>query len=314
MPTPPPATSTPPPVPHGGWRHRLGAALRRRRLADPRLWWDFRRKRFWALAILLTYTVAGFLVAPLLIRRQVVDLAQATFQRPATLDGVSVNPYALSVELRGFRLTEADGGPLLGFDRLYVRLAPGGLLRWAWGIADIQVQGLRATVVRYGQTDTNIGRLIQAAAGDEAPAKADGQPNGESSGLPRLLIRHVTIVDAAADVTDQVPGTPFKTKVGPVSMEFNDLSTLPERQGRQHVQVGLEGGATLEWTGTSSLNPVVSAGHVAARGPYIPLLARYFGDALPVAVPTGTIAADLDYQLSRGVRRTVTPLPSVISI
>ncbi|MEE3627719.1 DUF748 domain-containing protein [Nitrospirillum sp. BR 11752] len=304
MPTLPPVPPTPSPVPQQGLWHRLGAALRRRRLAEPRLWWDFRRKRFWALAILLTYTAAGFLVAPLLIRRQVVDLGQATFQRPPTLDGVSVNPYALSVELRGFRLTEADGGPLLGFDRLYVRLAPAGLLRWAWGIADIQVQGLRATLVRYGETDTNIGRLIQAAARDDGPAngpaKADGQSGDQSGGLPRLLIRHVTIVDAAADLTDQVPGTPFKTKVGPVSMEFNDLSTLPERQGRQHVQVGLEGGATLEWTGTSSLNPIVSAGHVAARGPYIPLLARYFGDALPVKVPTGTVAADLDYQLSRG--------------
>ncbi|MDG3442514.1 DUF748 domain-containing protein [Nitrospirillum amazonense] len=287
MPTPPPTPSS--------FRHRLGACIRRQRLGEPRLWWTVRRKRFWAVLILALYTLVGFFVAPPLLRREIVDVTQKAFQRPASLDEVHINPYALSVELRGFRLTEADGAPLLGFDRLYVRLALGGLLRWAWGVNDIQLDGLKATLVRYGETDTNIGRLIQAAASgdDQAKAEAPGQ------GLPRLLIHRVTVTNAAADVTDQVPGTPFKTKVGPVSMEFNDLSTLPERQGQQHLQVGLEGGATLEWTGTSGLNPIVSAGHVAARGPYIPLAARYFGDVFKVTVPTGTLAADLDYQVSR---------------
>ncbi|MEA1648901.1 DUF748 domain-containing protein [Nitrospirillum sp. BR 11164] len=287
MPTPPTTPSS--------FRHRAGAFIRRQRLGGPRLWWTVQRKRFWAVLILALYTLMGFFVAPPVLRREIVDVAQKTFQRPAALDEVHINPYALSVELRGFRLTEADGGPLLGFDRLYVRLAPSGLLRWAWGVNDIQLDGLKATLVRYGETDTNIGRLIQAAASGDDQAKADAP----GQGLPRLLIRHLIITNAAADVTDQVPGTPFKTKVGPVGMELNDLSTLPERQGQQHLQVGLEGGATLEWTGTSGLNPIVSAGHLAARGPYIPLAARYFGDVFKVTVPTGTLAADLDYQVSR---------------
>ncbi|WP_040844575.1 DUF748 domain-containing protein, partial [Nitrospirillum viridazoti] len=287
MPIPPPTPSS--------FHHRLGAFIRRQRLGEPRLWWNVRRKRFWAVLLMALYTLGGFFVAPPVLRREIVDVAQKAFQRPASLDEVRVNPYALSVELRGFRLTEADGAPLLGFDRLYVRLALSGLLRWAWGVNDIQLDGLKATLVRYGETDTNIGRLIQAAASDNDQGKAEAP----GQGLPRLLIHRMTITNAAADVTDQVPGTPFKTKVGPVSMEFNDLSTLPERQGQQHLQVGLEGGATLEWTGISGLNPIMSAGHVAARGPYIPLAARYFGDVFKVTVPTGTLAVDLDYQVSR---------------
>ncbi|WP_044563499.1 DUF748 domain-containing protein [Azospirillum sp. B4] len=259
------------------------------------MWISIRRKRFWAVALLLLYTLGGFFAAPPLLRREIVAQGQRALQRPVSLDQVRVNPFALSVDLGGFRLDEADGSPLLGFDRLYVRMAPSGLLHWAWGIADIRLEGLKGTVIRYGETDTNIGRLIQAAAQSE-----DARPERvEDRGLPRLLIHHLAVVDAAADVTDQVPGTPFKTRIGPVSVEFNDLSTLPERQGQQHIQVGLEGGAALEWTGTSGLNPIVSAGHVAARGPYMPLLARYFGDVFKVAVPTGTVTADLDYRVSR---------------
>ncbi|MBB6255092.1 DUF748 domain-containing protein [Nitrospirillum iridis] len=247
------------------------------------------------LLLLALYTLAGFVVAPPLLRWEIVRLGQRTFQRPVALDTVRVNPYALSVELRGFRLTEADGSALLGFERLYVRLAPSGLLHWALGFGEIRLEGLKGAFIRYGAADTNVGRMIQAAARGGGAA----EPEAKDQGLPRLLVHHLAVVDAAADFTDQVPATPFKTTVGPVSVEFNDLSTLPERQGQQHIQVRLEGGATLDWTGKSGLNPIVSAGHVAARGPYLPLLARYFGDALHVAVPTGTVAADLDYQVSR---------------
>lgn len=272
-------------------------------------WLDWHRKRFWAVLALLVYTLAGFLIAPPLLRRELLAQIQNRLDRPATLAGVRVNPWALSVELRGFDLREKDGAPLLAFDRFYVRAAPSALFHWAWGLADVRLEGLKATLVRTvvpaSEPDTNIGRLIAqlSAAPPGAPAApivADqAGADGADGGLPRLLVRHLLVADASLTVDDRVPATAFKTTIGPASIEFTELSTLRDREGQQHVLVGLEGGATLDWGGKTGLNPLNAQGHVAARGAYPPLVARYFGRAFGVAVPTGTLALDLDYSLTQ---------------
>ncbi len=242
---------------------------------DPRLWLDYRRKRFWAVALVLAYVLAGAVVAPPIVRRQIVASAQQALDRPAALDGVRINPLFLSVDLRGFRLSEKDGSPLLGFDRFYVRRSLDSLLHRAWSFGQIRLEGFTGDVIRYGPTDTNIGRLIQAAA----PA-ADGAKPATEAAAPRLIIRHLGIQDAKLAFTDRVPETPFTTEIGPVTAEIDRFSTLPDKTGQQHVVIDLEGGAILEWASDFSLSPLASKGHVKASGPYAPLLSRYLGDAL----------------------------------
>lgn len=260
------------------------------RLGSARDWLNVRRKRFWAVAFCLTYILAGYVLLPPIVRREIETVLHTTLERPVALDAVRMDPLAFSVDLRGLRISEKDGSPLLGFDRLHIRLSLASLPHWAWTFADIQLEGLTGSVVRYSETDSNIGRLIQTL--DKAPPTAAPAP-----GLPRLVINHLRILNATASYTEQGPTHPFHTQVGPATVEISHLSTLPEKTGEQHIQIALEGGAMLEWTSTSGINPLVSAGHVMAKGPYVPLLSRYFADTLRMQAPTGAIAANLDYRL-----------------
>ena len=257
-----------------------------------RRWLDYRRKRFWAVVLVLIYVLGGFFAAPPILRGQLVSSLQKALDRPVALDGVSVNPLILSVDLRGLRVAEKDGSPLLGFDRLHIRLSPASLVQWAWSFGEIRLEGFKGTIVRYGTVDTNIGRLTDASAGDAKPA-------AEQGGVPRLIIRHLGIVNATVDYTDHVPAPAFTTRIGPVNAEIDSFSTLPDKTGRQHVLIDLEHGATLEWTADSSLRPLASQGHVAVKGPYAPLVSRYLGDALKLSMPSGTLAAELDYRVQQ---------------
>ncbi len=261
-------------------------------LGDYRIWLNFRRKRFWVVVVFLTYTLAGYFIVPPILRREIVSSLQKTIERPVALDDLRIDPLALSADLRGFHVAETDGSPLVGFDRLYIRFGLGSLLHWAWSFDEIRLEGVKGNIIRYGETDTNIGRLIGPTGKSSGPARPETDRR-----LIRLVIRRLKILNATADFTDRVPASPFKTTVGPVNVAVDRFSTLPQRTGEQHIQVEMEGGATLEWTSEFGLNPLVSAGHVQAKGLYVPLLTRYFGDAIKLAAPTGSVNAELDYRL-----------------
>jgi uncharacterized protein involved in outer membrane biogenesis len=269
-----------PPPPQSRWKFQ------------PRRWLDYRCKRFWALLLVLLYALTGFFLLPPMLKDRIVATAQQQLDRPVRLDAVRVNPLVFSVELRGVHIAEKDGAPLLGLDDLYVRLSPDSLLHGAWSFGTIRLDGLRADIVRYGPNDSNIGRLLQSIGPTNDPSK----PAKDEAGT-RLIVHHLVLQNAVATFTDHVPSTLFTTQIGPVTAQIDGFSTLPDKTGQQHIVIDLEKGATLEWSSQSSLDPLTSSGHVKAKGPYLPLIARYFGDAYKLAVPTGTLEAELDYHL-----------------
>ncbi|HXP96426.1 MAG TPA: DUF748 domain-containing protein, partial [Telmatospirillum sp.] len=293
MPIEPPTSHSPVhrDAPQGkGNRARGALVLLRAWAGTPRIWLDFRRKRFWAVALFLIYTLAGYLVAPPILRHEIVTSLQKTLERPVVLDDLRINPLALVADLRGFHVSETDGSPLIGFDRLTIRFSLSSLLHWAWSFDEIRLEGAKGNVIRYSETDTNIGRMIHAAETSSPTAKPEAD-----HGSTRLVIRRLKIMNATADFTDHVPSVPFKTLIGPVNVDIESFSTLPQRKGEQHILIEMEGGSTLEWSSESGLNPLVSAGHVTAKGPYAPLLTRYLGDSINVSAPTGGVTAELDY-------------------
>lgn len=54
-----------------------------------------RKLLFWALGLMLFYTVAGFLIVPLIIRAVVVKQLSKQLDREVSLQKVKLNPFAL---------------------------------------------------------------------------------------------------------------------------------------------------------------------------------------------------------------------------
>lgn len=291
--------------PHGGDGGRGNAVSRSRRLASwgrrlgreilrPGAWVDIRGKRVWIALFFAAYTLAGFFLVPPILQRQIVASLHQALERPVALEVLRINPLLLRAELGGFRVDDQDGQLLVGFDRLQIHFSLASLPRWAWSFSRIRLEGLKGRVIRYGETDTNIGRLISAV---EKPS--DGVDGSPEVSLARIVVDHLQIVDAMADFTDRVPASPFHVTVGPANIDVSPFSTLPQRTGEQQVSASIEGGATLEWTAVTGLNPFVSTGHVALRGPYVPLLARYFGDTFNLSAPSGALDGGFDYRLGQ---------------
>lgn len=249
----------------------------------------YRRKLFWLGIVIAIYLLAGFLLVPPIAKSRLVSSLQQSLGRPVAVQSVAFNPLTLGATLRGVKATEKDGSPLLSFDRLYVRLSPTSLIHWAWSFGQIELEGLRGEVIRFSPSDSNVGRLIQSLPSSPQKAKPDKPA--------RIVVGHLSLKDARLSFTDHVPAEIFKTEIGPVNAEIDRFSTLPDKTGQQHIVIDMEKGAVLELTSQSGVEPIHSTGHVKAKGPFAPLIARYLGDSLPFKVPNGSIDTELDYRL-----------------
>jgi len=91
------------------------------------------------------YAAAGFLIAPHILERKLVALADERLGEKLTVEKIKVNPFALSIEILGLRLTEGNQPAVLAARRLYINLAllSSGFGR-GWVLSDAQ-----ATVCKF---------------------------------------------------------------------------------------------------------------------------------------------------------------------
>jgi hypothetical protein len=62
----------------------------------------------------------GYFALPPLVQSTLVEKLSEALHRPVTVDSISINPYALSLQVVGLAIQEKGGGEkVLGFDRLY---------------------------------------------------------------------------------------------------------------------------------------------------------------------------------------------------
>ena len=90
-------------------------------------------------ALLAFYSLAGFFLAPWLIKRHLPALAER-YQLQTTVEEVDINPFLFSGELRKFALYERGGTPVLKMDRVFVDFALSSLIQRALILAEIRLE------------------------------------------------------------------------------------------------------------------------------------------------------------------------------
>jgi len=239
------------------------------------------------LVLFAAYTLAGFFLVPRLIARYVPQYVQEKLKRRAEIGEARFNPLLFKLEIKRFRLQEADGRPLLAFDRLFVdfELLP-STFRRAWAFAEIQLDAPRVHAVLSRDGQLNLAELLDALPKSEPPP----QP----APPPRMLIQHVALRDGSTSFTDLQRRTPHTATLEPINIELHDITTIGEHRGPYAIAAALPGGGVIRWEGRVSLNPIASNGRFEVRGLPLATAWRFLQDDLAVAEPGGRV--DMDWR------------------
>jgi hypothetical protein len=147
----------------------------------------------WTLGIgiaLLVYTLAGFLLLPAIIRSQMLKRLPAITHRTVAVQQVKLNPFVLTLTIRGFTLKETNGDPFCSFDELYVNLRLVSIFKRAFVFKEIRLKKPFGSVIFQQDGKLNFSNLLGALP-PETKAKI------ESRELPHFVIERLNIEDGA---------------------------------------------------------------------------------------------------------------------
>jgi hypothetical protein len=261
----------------------VSAAARRRPLA--------RRPWPWLLAAaLLGYAAFGFWVVPRLVANGVRGFVATHYHREAAVGPVAFNPFTLALTLGPTAIPDADGGPLVAFDRLYVRVAYRSLLAFAPALRLVEIDRPRLVVVRRAGGTLNVMDLA-------LPADPHSPPPDPRAPPPRLAIDEFAISAGEASIVDRDRPEPLTLTLRPITFRVHNFNTRAEGNGYA-LDAESTRGEALDWHGTFGLAPLESRGTFSVRHVRAATLAELAAGALPFDLSSGLLDARGSYALA----------------
>ena len=220
--------------------------------------------RSWSVRIVVglaaLYLALGYLAVGPLAEYLVPKLAQSQLDSRASVRRVAFDPLRLRLTVDDLRLSNAQGVPLAGFDRLFIDFDAASLWRWAWSFRQIRLDRPQVNLAIARGGAMNWDGLLHALQRGARPAKP-------SDRIVRLVIRSLLIRGGVVQFADADRAHPYETRLAPLNVRIDMLSTLPQARADYAISLLLpQQKATLRWTGYVGINPPVSGGQAELSG------------------------------------------------
>jgi len=276
--------SSPPPA-HPGWRQRVFVQVRRRR-----------RLLIVLAALLVLYTVFGFLVLPWIVRRQLEKRLTAALHRETTIERVRTNPWALSVTIDGFLVKDPDGTRFVSWDRLYVTLT-------LWRIVLREVTLEKVALVRFHSRVAmdKSGRLNFQDLVDESSSSEPEPPPDPQKKRPLVFaVQELDIQQAQLDFSDRTNRKPFDTTIGPFDVLVMGFRTRPDSTSPYSFAGRTESGETFSWSGNLLTEPLRSMGTISFDGLKLAKYSPYYEQEVGFEIRDGLLGLKTKYTFEWG--------------
>jgi hypothetical protein len=120
--------------------------------------------------IVVFFTIVGFLVLPLVAKPILVRVASEALKREVSLKEIAVNPYTLTVTLRGLILKEPSReNPFLSLDEMVLNLQASSVFSGALVVEELTLRKPYINIVRNKDESYNFSDLLGTRA--DAPAE-----------------------------------------------------------------------------------------------------------------------------------------------
>lgn len=258
-----------------------------------------RRRLKWFAIALVSYTLLGFLILPPIIKAVAVSQLKQELNRQVEIKSFRLNPYAMSVTIRGLNIQDPDAKPLLAWDEVHVNFRLRSVFTRAWGFDNVRIINPYVRVQMNKDRTFNFTDILEAHIPTNAAPKTTKPKKNVA-----VALRHLLVEGAKLDVTDLTPSKPFHRVIGPVKVELNNFHTDPNNRN-PHVFTGTtETGETFTWGGSFSLEPVRALGEFAVENVALKELGPLYQDLVNVEIRDGLAAFSVNYAFEMSATAT----------
>ena len=120
-----------------------------------------RKIAIWLVAIVVAFGIIAGLVAPPLLRGKLASELSEKLHREVSIEQIRINPFAMSVTVRGFLMKERQGSATaVSFEELHANLELQSLVRWAPVFKELRLVKPYINLVRNEDRTYNFTDLI----------------------------------------------------------------------------------------------------------------------------------------------------------
>ncbi len=181
-----------------------------------------RKIAIWVISIVVAIGILGALVAPYLLRGVLADQLTAKLHRQVSIEQIRINPFAMSVTVRGFLMKERQGSATaVSFDELYANLELQSLFRWGPVLNQIRLVKPYVNLIRNEDRTYNFTDLI------------DEFTKGPPGPTPRFALNNIQVLDGKIDFDDRPEQTKHTISAIKIGVPF--VSSIPS-----HVEINVQ--------------------------------------------------------------------------
>lgn len=181
-----------------------------------------RKMAIWLVAIVAAFGIIAGLAAPPLLRGKLASELSTKLHRQVSIEQLRINPFAMSVTVRGFLMKERQGSATaVSFDELYANLELTSLFRWGPVLKEIRLVKPYINVVRNEDRTYNFTDLI-----DEFTKEPPG-PKGPPGPTPRFALNNIQVLDGKIDFDDRPEQT--KHSITSIKIGVPFISSIPSQ-------------------------------------------------------------------------------------
>jgi hypothetical protein len=171
-----------------------------------------------ALIFLVVFSGVGFFVVPPILKSVLTKKLSEKLHRPVAIRQIKVNPFVLSVTVRGLLIKERnDRNAFVSFDELYLNFQSISILKKGLILSEIKVNKPYVKIVRNEDGSYNFSDLLESKPLESKPKKEEKNP--------RFSLNNVQILNGSVDFFDGPKHTTHKLRDMNIKIPF--ISSLP---------------------------------------------------------------------------------------
>jgi uncharacterized protein involved in outer membrane biogenesis len=183
-------------------------------------WRRLRMAGIIAASLLVLFTLVGFFVLPPLAKSLLTQRFSEALRRPVSIEEIRVNPYTLTVTVRGFKVGEREGAQtFVAFEELYVNAELSSIIRRGPVLKEIRLTRPTVRLVRHAEAKYNFSDLLVQSR--PAPSSPPPQPSEPL----RFSLNNIAVIEGSADFVDEPVGKTHTVRGLNIGIPF--VSNIP---------------------------------------------------------------------------------------
>lgn len=253
----------------------------------------YRSPLFWALLLISSYTMGGFILLPKVINSQLVKQVELNLGWQTEIGKVAFNPYTFTLVIDNVVIKNDQGEKVFSFEQYITDFELRSIIESAFTFAKVELRAPSLNLV----IDKNGLSNFQQAFQTQSAKLAEDKPIAETdSSLVKLLFDNIAVSDGIINIVDHSQLNTLEYIIDPLNFKLKSFSTNTKDTGDYQLNIDLGQGQTVAWTGTLGLAPLRSTGSISMVDIQTNKLWEYAAQQTPYNLLHGIVKVDANYR------------------